>query len=82
MTQNSVERTRLTRDRRRRGVRPILVEVSQEIVEFLEVNGYLPDRSNDAIGAAVSRFWWIRPQGEPPQRLLIVSGGLAGRSHP
>jgi hypothetical protein len=56
MSQNSNERARLTRDRRRRGVRPILVEVSQEIVEFLEVNGYLPDRTDAAIAAAVSRF--------------------------
>jgi hypothetical protein len=56
MPQTSVERARLTRDRRRRGVRPVLVEVSQEVVEFLEVNGYLPDRTDAAIAAAVSRF--------------------------
>jgi hypothetical protein len=56
MSQNSNERARLARDRRRRGVRPVLVEVSQEIVEFLEVNGYLPDRTDTAIAAAVSRF--------------------------
>ena len=56
MSQNSNERVRLTRDRRRRGVRPVLVEVSQEMVEFLEVNGYLPDRTDAAIAAAVSRF--------------------------
>jgi hypothetical protein len=44
MPQTSAERARLTRDRRRRGVRPVLVEISPEVVEFLEVNGYLPDR--------------------------------------
>ena len=47
---------RLTRDRRRRGVRPVLIEVSQEAIEFLEVNCYLADRSDAAIAAAVSRF--------------------------
>jgi hypothetical protein len=47
---------RLTRDRRRRGVRPVLIEVSQEAIEFLEVNCYLTDRSDTAIAAAVSRF--------------------------
>ena len=47
---------RLTRDRRRRGVRPVVVEVSQEAIEFLEVNGYLADRSDAAIAAAVSHF--------------------------
>jgi hypothetical protein len=56
MHQNSSERVRLTRDRRRRGVRPVLVEVSQEAIEFLEVNGYLADRSDAAIAAAVSSF--------------------------
>ena len=56
MSQNSNERARLARDRRRRGVRPVLVEVSPEVVEFLEVNGYLADRSDAAIAAAVSRF--------------------------
>jgi hypothetical protein len=56
MTQTSTERVRLTRDRRRRGVRPVLVEVSQEAVEYLEVNGYLADRSNAAIATAVSCF--------------------------
>jgi hypothetical protein len=35
---------------------PVLVEVWQEIVEFLEVNGYLSDRTDAAIAAAVSRF--------------------------
>ena len=52
MPQTSNERVRLTRDRRRRGVRPVLVEVSQEAIEF----GYLADRSDAAIAAAVSRF--------------------------
>jgi hypothetical protein len=33
-------------------VRPVLVEVSQEAIEF----GYLADRSDAAIAAAVSRF--------------------------
>jgi hypothetical protein len=56
MSQNSNERARLARDRRRRGVRPVLVEVSPEVVEFLEVNGYLPDRTDAAIATAVSRF--------------------------
>jgi hypothetical protein len=56
MPQPSNERMRLARDRRRRGVRPVLVEVSQEAIEFLEVNGYLADRSDAAIAAAVSRF--------------------------
>jgi hypothetical protein len=41
MPQTSTERARLTRDRRRRGVRLVPVEVSQEVVEFLEVNGYI-----------------------------------------
>jgi hypothetical protein len=45
-----------TRDWRRRGVRPILVEVSHEAIEFLEVSGYLADRSDAAIAAAVSRI--------------------------
>jgi hypothetical protein len=40
----------------RRGERPVLVEVAPEVVEFLEVNGYLADRSDAAIAAAVSRF--------------------------
>jgi hypothetical protein len=35
-------RVRLTRDRRRRGVRPVLVEVSQEAIEFLEVTAIWP----------------------------------------
>jgi len=56
MPQTSAERARLTRDRRRRGVRPVAVEVSQEAIEFLEVNCYLTDRSDAAIAAAVSRF--------------------------
>ena len=56
MPQTSAERARLTRDRRRRGVRPVVVEVSQEAIEFLEVNCYLTDRSDAAIDAAVSRF--------------------------
>ena len=56
MPQPSSERMRLTRDRRRRGVRPVLAEVSQEAIEFLEVNCYLADRSDAAIAAAVSRF--------------------------
>jgi hypothetical protein len=56
MPQTSAARARLTRDRRRRGVRPVLVEISQEAIEFLEVNGYLTDRSDAAIAAAVSRF--------------------------
>ena len=56
MPQTSNERVRLTRDRRRRGVRPVLIEVSQEAIEFLEVNCYLTDRSDTAIAAAVSRF--------------------------
>jgi hypothetical protein len=54
--QTSNERVRLTRDRRRRGARPVVVEVSQEAIEFLEVNGYLADRSDAAIAAAISRF--------------------------
>ena len=56
MPQTSAERARLTRDRRRRGVRPVVVEVSQEAIEFLEVNCYLTDRSDTAIAGAVSRF--------------------------
>ena len=56
MPQTSNERARLARDRRRRGVRPVVVEVSQEAIEFLEVNCYLTDRSDTAIAAAVSRF--------------------------
>jgi hypothetical protein len=56
MPQTSNERARLTRDRRRRGVRPVVVEVSQEAIEFLEVNCYLTDRSDTATAAAVSRF--------------------------
>ena len=66
MPQPSSERMRLTRDRRRRGVRPVLIEVSQEAIEFLEVNCYLADRSDAAIAAAIFRAsWWIRPRGEP-----------------
>jgi hypothetical protein len=46
----------LTRERRRHGVCPVRIEVFQEEIEFLEVNGYLADRSDAAIAAAVSRF--------------------------
>ena len=53
MPQTSNERARLTRDRRRRGVRPVLVEVSQDVIEFLEVNGYLADRSDAAIAGVL-----------------------------
>ena len=69
MPQTSVERARLTRDRRRRGVRPVLVEVSQEMVEFLEVNGYLPDRTDAAIAAAVGH--WVKClDTDAPQRMM------------
>ena len=37
-------------------MRPVPVEVSQDVIEFLEVNGYLADRSDAAIAAAVSCF--------------------------
>ena len=37
-------------------MRLVLIEVSQEAIEFLEVNCYLTDRGDAAIAAAVSRF--------------------------
>jgi hypothetical protein len=54
---SAVERQRKTRARRRLGLRPVLVDVSQQTIDWLAARKYEMDPDNDnSVGQAVSAF--------------------------